>query len=308
MESLERGNAVKGWGAKRPRLHEALAQEDGVPLEGVGAAAPLNLSTRSVSESSSAAQRETTMFDSMKSIVGYLGRYQFDQFRAYVAHMEERFERDKREFDERFEEQTKDIPESARAGLGEWYAEGFTDIGETFPRIFWRNSLVSLWSQFEHEMVGLCRLDFDHEPSGAWKKFKISDKIRYFADAVKHLESRQVAIPASVTELTEIGRVRNQIAHDEGKRFIAFPGEEPDEKEVATYKRSKQVDEYVESRINAGRSGLSFDSDVLMVTPDFCREVADLCQEFFSESLEKMPVTPESYQWVEELRRRHGAK
>ncbi|WLD13301.1 hypothetical protein [Planctellipticum variicoloris] len=243
------------------------------------------------------------MYSSMKQLTQFMSRLQFDNFRGYLSHMDERFARDQMEYAAKFEEAAKHLSEAERSQLGEWYDEGFLYVSEVFPSLFGQNALTMVWSHFEHEMVEACRTDIIHETESLEVGEKNADKCNTLELVHKHLKDRGVQLLPIWSELHEnIREVRNQIVHDNGRRYVAGLDGGPDDMTgIKTAKRSKQVDEYVASRIAAGKSGLSFDGDQLVVTTTFCREIAEMCEVLVAHVIEKMPDTEESYSRIEAI-------
>ncbi len=235
-------------------------------------------------------------------IIQFLSRSQFDHFRGYLSHMDERFTRDQAEYDAKFEADAKDFSEAERSQLAEWYGEGVWYISEVFPRLFAQSALTMVWSHFEHEMVKTCRTDILHETESLDEGEKNAGKIKTLAHVEGHLNLRGVPLLPTWTELNgNIREVRNQIVHDNGRRYGDGSGGTDDVSAIATMKRSKRVDKYVEERLAAGKFGLSFESDQLVVTTALCREVADMCEELVAHVIKKMPETVESYSRMEAI-------
>ena len=242
------------------------------------------------------------MYSSLKMIIQFLSRSQFDHFRGYLSHMDERFARDQTEYNAKFEAEATDLLEAERSQLAEWYGEGDWYMSEVFPRLFFQSALTLVWSHFEHEMVEACRTDILHESASLDDGEKKADKCRKLEHVEKHLIDRGVPLLPTWTELYgNIRDVRNQIVHDNGRRYGAGPGGPDDDAAIATMKRSKRVDKYVEDRLAVGKDGLSFESDQLVVTTEFCRDVADMCEELVAYVIEKMPESVESYGRIEEI-------
>lgn len=246
------------------------------------------------------------MYDSSKMFCQYLSRFQLDNFRGYLAHMEERFERDMKEFNEQLEAELNGKSEQERASIVDWYGKEIWNIAEIFPRHFWQSSLVTIWSHFEHEIVDLCRMDIVHEAEDIDTGTKRADKCKTLEDVRKYLDKRKVQLNSNWSELEKINKVRNQIVHDGGRRYIAGPEGYPDDEDgIKTLERSKAVDAYVAKREQAGKTGLSFESEELVVTAEFCRELAELCHVVADDTVSRMPPTEESYRQIEKLLKHH---
>jgi hypothetical protein len=88
-------------------------------------------------------------------------------------------------------------------------------------------------------------------------------------------------------EIEHDGDVRNQIMHDDGRRTTRarLPAGEKDLKKD----RSDRVDAYVRSREADGKTGITFNRDTLVLTPEFCREALEVLRGFFKELIEVIP-------------------
>ena len=99
-------------------------------------------------------------------------------------------------------------------------------------------------------------------------------------------EDLGVIYPIEWEFLDEVREVRNLIVHDNGRRH-AVDG-------MKQQKRSKRVEDFISARTKAGKTDLSFDRDELVVTPEFCLELSQVCNTFLQLMIERIPKMPDS--------------
>lgn len=162
--------------------------------------------------------------------------------------------------------------------MAEFYYGDFIQLSEDFPNLFCRSSFLAIYSFFEHEMLSLCRRDAGWKKRNAPAGTVVDEaKVKYLDDAVKYWAKAGVDATGRPewTEIENLRDVRNQIAHEDGRR----DGTE----------RSKRVDAYVKARTDAGKPGITFKTESLVVGIEFCQESLQTIQDFFEGFIRSLP-------------------
>lgn len=233
------------------------------------------------------------MYSSMKLIVTDTVRRSLREFTNYLGIMESGLAGRRKTLDEEYERDSAQASADKQEYLADWYSHDYDMLFETFPRMLQGTTFVAIWSQFEHAVLRLCRSDIqDESPIGdeTWRE-RIR-RIKNPEEMQGYFESRTIKMPPEWAELLRIYHVRNQIAHENGRRLDP-DYHDPKQANKGPQKRSKEVDDYVTWRNSIGKTGLSFEDDTLVVAPEFCREVATLCEDCFTALVNAVPATSE---------------
>lgn len=219
-------------------------------------------------------------------------KHRLAEIERLVESMNYQFIRDRMSLHEAFEREIENASAEASSELAEWYSESDDEVAEVFPRIFFQATFLSIWSAFEYEMVDLCRRDLRHESEADDPTTgERAEKIVYLRDVDKYWKDRKVTYPRGWGEIKVLSDVRNQIAHDIGRRHKSS-------KRIAKSKlsdRSDRVDRYVKLRRRKKKPGLTFKGDVLVLDSDFCVEIIKLMCELFDELVRRLPKTSEAF-------------
>ncbi len=155
-------------------------------------------------------------------------------------------------------------------------------VAEEIPRLLMKNMIVGTWSLFERNFIGLATSRILAEGDLSDASFGIAGKIREIKDVTKYWEQKGIHLPPGWEFVDIVREIRNQIVHDGGCRSDVDDVTDPIK--LTRHKRTAKIDAFIESREAEGKSGLWYHHGVLVVTPDFCREVITVLLAYVKET------------------------
>jgi hypothetical protein len=84
------------------------------------------------------------MYGSLKPVVRHVVDYHLRQCIDYVDRIERCFKREQIDMEKWAEKETDGMSDAERNDFGERYYEDWIDVSETFPRLFFHSTLVSI--------------------------------------------------------------------------------------------------------------------------------------------------------------------
>jgi len=233
------------------------------------------------------------MHYSMDNIESFLIGHQFNDLSSFVTIAEEALRLHMEVFKREIEREVSKKEERYRRDYEDFCDQEYQRISIQFPRRLFQSLLVTIWSEFDHKMTIYAQdwaMVIASSPEEGKKKAK---GLRSF-EAIKEFWTRQAfRYPDGWDVLDKIREVRNLIAHDNGRRHTTSGLIDPIE--LKCHERTRDVEAYVAERMQAGKMGLSFDGDELVVDADFCREMSEHCESFLQAMVKTMPKTDDSY-------------
>lgn len=170
-------------------------------------------------------------------------------------------------------QQIEDAPEERRDEIAEWYAEDAHNLAEEYPRLLWQGVFISLYALFEQQMNQIC-----HRIRAIAKQRKKSLRsaapIGNVIPGEACLRKCGVRLSRSSTEWKQFSRlvaIRNIIAHNHGK--------------LRNGEDSKHVRRHVRRMQNISID----DHGQLILSGEFCLEVAKLIRAILFKTIEKIP-------------------